>query len=55
MKTPEEVYQIALTALKGFGPIKSRQLLNKVKNIELIFELPIPELSVLTSIPQKIL
>lgn len=55
MKTPEEVYQIALTALKGFGPIKSRQLLNKVKNIELIFELPIPELSVLTSIPQKVL
>jgi DNA processing protein len=55
VNTPEQVYQIALTALKGFGPIKTRQLLTKIHHLEDLFELPIPELEKITGIPQKTL
>lgn len=41
-------YQIALTFLYGFGPVKSRQLLQVVDDIELVFSLPFSELSKLT-------
>lgn len=48
-------YQIALTQLFGFGPIKTKQLLQSVENEEEIFNLPLKDLSEKTGITIAIL
>lgn len=48
-------YQIALTQLFGFGPIKSKQLLNSVENEEEVFKLSLKDLSEKTGIPIAVL
>ena len=55
MKNTDTNYQIALTLLKGIGPIKARQILSKVEHIESIFKESYTSLSKLTGINVSVL
>jgi DNA processing protein len=55
LETPELVYQIAITQLKGIGPVKAKILISKLEKIENLFTLKIKELEKVTGINQKIL
>ena len=48
-------YQIALTQLFGFGPIRTKQLLQSVENEEVIFNTPLKKLSQNTGISHDLL
>lgn len=48
MKYSNRLYQIALTQLYGFGPKRTKQLLQSVSSIADIFETSLSELSVMT-------
>lgn len=48
-------YQIALTQLFGFGPVKTKQLLQSVGNEEDIFRLPLKKLAQQTKLPLDLL
>ena len=38
MNTPELIYQIALTQLKGIGPVKAKSIISKLDTIECLFK-----------------
>ena len=55
MNYSTQCYEIAVTQLFGFGPIKTKQLIEAVVDIKLIFSLSISELAKLTEINKPIL
>lgn len=55
MKNLDLNYQIALTLLKGIGPVKAKHLLSKLGSIEAIFENSISSISKETGIKQATL
>lgn len=50
MTYTKSIYQIALTQLYGFGPIKTKQLLTKLNNEKALFKLSLKELSSISGI-----
>lgn len=55
MKTQQQLFQIALTYLRGIGPRKATRLLSKVPDIEVIFSSTINELQNITGISKSLL
>ena len=55
MKAQHQLFQIALTFLRGIGPRKATLLFSKVPDIELIFTSSIKELQKLTGISKAVL
>ena len=55
METPELIYQIALTQLKGIGPVKAKSLISKLDNIESLFKEKIDVLERKTDFNKKAL
>lgn len=55
MKHNKPIYQIALTQLCGFGPVRTKQLLQHVEQVEDIFTLSFKELSKLSGFNTAIL
>lgn len=55
VKSPQLTEQIALTLLKGVGPVKAKQLISKLNGIEPIFKSSIEEIHEVTGISKKFL
>lgn len=55
MKAQHQLYQIAITFLKGIGPKKASQLISRLSSVDAIFEESIQDIHELTKVPISVL